>query len=253
MLQVFTRKNYLAKDDKKPYFICSRTMNIMDEDMLIKKMREYNSTITEADMRAVLSVLRIIVLRSAGQGYTVQVPFGTVWAVAGGSCQTIDETYSPGGKGNDHTLNIHFRSTKSVRTELLSSAEIERVSSVFVQVPKIEGAFYLDVNGNELPVVKRNEQGDEISAATLKSGDTLRIKGEYLKIDAADEKQGVFLNDIASEKKIRLGKYTRNGEVIVDSTIPADAAAGTYEVELVTQPGVDRYDHAVSPDRVIIG
>lgn len=253
MLQVFTRKNYLAKDDKKPYLISSRTMNIMDEDMLIKKMREYNSTITEADMRAVLSVLRIIVLRSAGQGYMVQVPFGSVWAVAGGSCQTIDELYKPGAKGNDHTLDIHFRSLKSVRDELLSGAEIERVSSVYVQHPSIAGAFYLDANGDEYSVVKRDEKGEEISAVTLKAGDTLRLKGEYLKIDATDENQGIFLYTAGSDKKVRIEKYTRNGGKIIDCAIPAELTAGKYTVEIVTQPGVDRHDSAVSPDAVVIG
>jgi hypothetical protein len=61
MLKIFLRENpgAFAKDR---YLFRSSTMTTFTQNELIKKMAEFNTTITEADTLAVLNVLKRLVL-----------------------------------------------------------------------------------------------------------------------------------------------------------------------------------------------
>jgi len=204
-------------------------------------------------MRAVLAVFRTIVLRAAGEGYMVRLPIGTVWPTASGSCTNQDDPFEPGKTTNDHDLDLHFRTSVAAKNEFMAGADYERISSRFVQTPAVIGAYYLNTGGTEFPVVKRDDKGKEVTAVTLKAGDTLRLKGDYLKIDAFDEAQGVFLINAETGVRTRITRYTRNGYVMLDAVIPAGLTAGTYTAELTTLPGVDRYESSKCPDQLVIG
>lgn len=77
MLNIYAYQNSLKVSDGKDKF-CFRSVvdQIIDSEQLIKEIVNYNSTITEADIRAVLSVLDDRVKHFVNLGYKVELPFG---------------------------------------------------------------------------------------------------------------------------------------------------------------------------------
>lgn len=252
MIRVFARKNYLAKDNTNPFVFHSRTLNTLTEDALVEKMQEYNSTLTEADIKGVLSVLKTIILRYAGLGYLIKLPFGNIWAVASGTCQNINDPFNPKSSSNDHDLNLHFKCSKSNKDDLLRVAEYEKVSSSYVMRPSIIGAFAFDDDGNEIPVVTKDENGNDISSLSFSTGDILRLRGEYLKVSSKDINQGVVLISENDESQYRISRYSRNSGTFLDFTIPVEIPTGKYSLQIVTKPGVNRYETAICPDKIIV-
>ena len=80
MIQVYTYQNSLkVSEGKDKYRFRSVVDQILDNEQLVKEIISYNSTITEADVRAVLSVLNDRVKRFVNLGYKVELPFGYVY------------------------------------------------------------------------------------------------------------------------------------------------------------------------------
>ena len=75
-------------------------------------------------------------------------------------------------------------------------------------------------------------------------GAMLRIKGKNVSFDAEDEVQGVFL--VSSDAtETRVSNYNRIGTNVIEAYVPA-VVAGSYEIKLVTKPGTERCEKAVS-------
>jgi hypothetical protein len=237
MLGIYTRKNYLQPKHEN-YVFRSRTNETLDYEALIQKMLEYNSTITDADIRSVTSVLATMIVRYAGLGYVVQTPFGSFAANACGTGKTSNELFEPENPLNDHDLYLTYHQGYAEKDKMLSDARYERISSAFVQTPEITAVTSIDRNGNES------------SSRTLGAGGKLRLRGDYLKIDATNTEQGMFLKN--KNGSVRIDDYNRNGPSILDGVIPADTAAGTYQVIVVTKPGTTRYDTGIASDTVTI-
>ena len=237
MLGIYTRKNYLDSEANN-YVFRSRTSQTINYEMLIQKMTEYNSTITEADIRSVTSVLSTMILRYAAQGFVVQTPFGSFYACACGTGKTATETFDPQNTKNDHDLYLNYRSGSAEKEKLIANAEYERVSSAFVLTPEISA------------VAEINKNGSEIQTRMFSSGAKIRLHGDYLKIDATDTEQGIFLQSKLGT--FRIEDYNRNGSNILDGIIPADIAKGTYQVIITTKPGKERYESARAPEMVTL-
>ncbi|MBQ3023944.1 MAG: DUF4469 domain-containing protein [Spirochaetaceae bacterium] len=252
MIRVFTRKNYLAKDNTNPFVFHSRTLNTLSEDALVEKMQEYNSTLTEADIKGVLSVLKTTVLRYTGLGYLVKLPFGNIWAVASGTCQNMNDSFNPKSSITDHSLDLHFKCSNTSKEELLRVAEYEKVSSTYIMRPSIIGAFSFDDDGNEIPVDTKDENGNDISSLNFSTGDIVRLRGEYLKVSSKDINQGVVLISENDESQYRISRYSRNSGTFLDFTIPVEIPTGKYSLQIVTKPGVNRYETAICPDKIIV-
>ena len=237
MLQIFTRKNYLHKD-KGNFVFMSRTSQIVNYEALIKRMIQYNSTITDSDIRSVLSVLFTILVRCAAQGCYVQTPIGSFWANASGTADTIDTPFEPKNTKNDHEIGMKFRFSLAAKAKLLEELEAERVSSEFVQRPSIMSVSLVD------------DKGKETQARSFSAGNTIKLHGSNLKIDPDDAEQGVaFSNDSVT---VKAGKIRRNTPNSLEVEIPEGIAVGTYKVSVTTKPGRQRYASASAEDPVTI-
>ena len=98
----------------------------------------------------------------------------------------------------------------------------------------------------ELPFgyVYNKANGTESEKLDFYMGAILRIKGKNVSFDAADGAQGGFL--VSSDSaETRVSNYNRIGSNVIEAYVPA-VASGSYEIKLVTKPGTERYEKAVS-------
>ncbi len=237
MLQIFTRKNYLHKD-KGNYVFMSRTSQTVNYEALIKRMIQYNSTITDSDIRSVMSVFFTILVRCAAQGCYVQVPIGSFWAAAGGTADFIDTSFEPRNTKTDHNIDMKFRFSLAGKENLLQELEAERVPSAFVMNPSIS------------TIALVNDKGEGVSSSTFAVGDTIRLSGINLKIDPDDAEQGVLFSSEALT--VKASKIRRNTQGCLEVEIPAGLENGEYKLRVITKPGKNRYTGAYSESLIKI-
>lgn len=110
MLNIYSYQNSFKVSDGKDKF-CFRSVvdQIIDNEQLIKEIVNYNSTITEADIRAVLSVLDDRVKHFVNLGYKVELPFGYVFNKANGTVAKLNDGFTPGASNHRITTAFKFK------------------------------------------------------------------------------------------------------------------------------------------------
>lgn len=238
MIQIYTYQNSLkVSEGKDKYCFRSVVDQTLDNEHLIKEITSYNSTITEADARAVLSVLNDRVKHFVNLGYKVELPFGWIFNKANGTVAKLNEGFMPGS--SNHRITTVFKFKDDAADEMIKNAAYRQAGSGYVLIPVIKEMYSVLKNGKESDILE------------FDSGSMLRIKGKNVSFDADDEVQGVFL--VASDKtEIRVASYNRIGSSIIEAYIPSGIDAGNYEVKLVTKPGTERYEKCVSSVTVTV-
>ena len=208
MLKVFTRENSGRLGGKK-YIFRSTPMATFSVDALVHEMATFNTTITEADTLAVLTVMKRIVVKYVEQGYSVQTPLGIFCASASGSTDDIMAAFEPNSKDNNHDIRMLYRPDSKIISDVLANTPVERTSNrlkTFTSIDKV-----------------RNAAGEDVTS--IKTGDMIIIYGDYLKFDPLKEDQGVFLTG-TDNTTFRLTYYTQNTagkiEARIEKGIPAD-------------------------------
>ncbi len=220
MLKVFVREIYspLAKGN---YVFMSENMATFTEEQLVKKMAEFNTTLTEADALAALNVMQRIVMEKVKEGYAVQTPFGLFYAVAGGSAASTDADFNPGSKETNHAIRMRFRPNRELSADVSKNTVVERVSNA------IKTRAYIDYAGN----------ADGKADSPIKNGDIICIRGNFLKFDETNENHGIFLTD--GENEYRLTYYTQISAGTVSARIEDSIPSGSYALIVRNKPTAD--------------
>ena len=222
MLNIKTIKNVLVTDENKDGFCfrssCSQSLS---QKKLASEMADWNSSFTEADYLGMLSVMETIVVKYLAKGYSVELPFGTIRANATGTCSNIKDGFTL-GIGN-HTLGFLFNANEATTANVKAKLEYKQIP------PDITGEAKL------YRVTSLNDDASESANLSVSKGKTLRLHGRNLTFDITDENQGVFLEN--ENGLTRLSVYNRRGTNVVDSPVPSELAAGSYNVSIVTKPG----------------
>ena len=220
MIAISSYRNSL-KTKKQEYCFRSVTDQTLDSEQLIKEIIGYNSTITEADARAVLSVLNDRVRHFVKLGYNVELPFAYVHLKANGTTDSVNEGFTPGIGNHRFEVTCIFKNDAARDMEDTSAWRI--ADAGWVILPKITELVGMTNNGMETHLLD------------FEGMDIIRIKGKNLSFDASDDAQGVFFVD-ASGNTVRASRYHNIGTAITDAYIPKTLAAGQYRVKIVTSP-----------------
>lgn len=227
MVQVYAYQNSLElAEGKDKYCFRSVVDQTLDADQLVKEIVGYNSTLTDADVRAVLTVLNDRVKHFVNLGYKVELPFGYVFNRANGTVRKLNDGFVPGTA--NHRISTVFRFKDDSQAEMVKNAAYRLAGSGYVTLPSITELY------------SKNADGSESGELVFAAGSMLCLRGKRLSFAADDLKQGVFLVD-AVGNEIRIGTYNRIGTGVVEAYVPSGIPAGRYEVKIVTKPGTDRY------------
>ena len=226
MIAITAYQNQL-KSRRKEYCYRSVTDQNLSSEQLIREITGYNSTITEADARAVLSVLNDRVRHFVRMGYNVELPFGFIRLRASGTSDRLNGGFSPGT--GDHRFEVVCSFKDDAAKEMEDSSAWRMAGAGWAILPKIT------------ELASKGADGRESRRLDFARNDILRIKGTNLSFDATDGKQGVFF--IGGDKSgTRAGRYFGVGTAITDVFIPGSLEPGSYRVKIVTSPRKDAFE-----------
>lgn len=220
MIAITAYKNQL-KTHKKDYCFRSVIDQELSYEQLIQEIIGYNSTITEADARAVLSVLNDRVKHFVKLGYNVELPFAFIHLKANGTTSKLNEGFTPGT--GDHRFEVVCTFKEEAAKEMENSTAYRIAGIGWTILPKITELLSI------------SNQGVEKTELDFVSHDILRIKGKHLNFDAAEEKQGIFFIDLEGNET-RATRYNSIGCSIIEVFIPKSLTSGRYKIKIATSP-----------------
>lgn len=213
MLKYSLRENLLTAD---PDDCMAQVQDVRSysQDEIIDLMMRRGTTLTRADVAAVLQVYTEVVGELTADGSAVNTPlFNTSFSVSG-----VFTSMSDSFDKARHTVSVNINAGTALR-EAVKSVKTEKTESA-----------------NTDPYI--TETTDVVSGAmnsVLTAGGILRLVGSRLKFDAADAGQGVFLVPESGGEAVRCGVVAENKPARVMVMIPADIAGGTYYAEVRTK------------------
>lgn len=239
MIEVRTVRNN-TRTDTKTYCFSVAAEGVADRDEIIKQMVQYNSTLTEADAAAALTVMEQVVNNMLMEGYKVKLPWATLCLAARGTAES-ESTAFINGKNDNH---FELRASANRKTE-------EKLSSQALYKSKAEGTVMTPQINLITHITKDAKESVELKA---KAGEVIRIHGDYLAFDADDEKQGVFLTQNGGKKEgtIRAKQYIRRTRRTIDIAVPQGIASGEYTVIVATKQKTSGYMTEYSLKTVLI-
>ena len=204
---------------------------------IIKEMVGYNSTLTEADTRAALSVLEAVVERLLQEGCKVWLPWVDLQLAAHGTAESISAKFQ--NKRGDNRFVLKALVNKKFEAKAAEKVDYKTKSSVAEMDPAI---FYV------LSITKDAAYSSE---RVVKPGMCFRIRGKNLGFDFEDEMQGVFLALNGDRKKtFRITSFIRRTQRTIDAILPQDMEKGVYVVSFVKKNGEGSYPVANTTDEI---
>ncbi len=235
MINILLSNNSL-KTAKTKYCFRSSIDQTLNTDDLVNEIVKYHSSFTEADARAMFTVLGEKVKEYANKGYKVELPFGYVYVSANGTANSTNEGFTPGE--SDHRFTARFSFKSDAVSEMTTNPEYRLVGTSYVIKPEIQS------------IVSFLDTGKENTELEVTAGAIVRVKGKYLSFDSTDDKQGIFF--VSDSGEVRFTKYHSIGTNIVDAYVPSDIASGSYKIKIVTKPGVDRYEESTFSEVITV-
>ncbi|MDE5797928.1 MAG: DUF4469 domain-containing protein [Treponemataceae bacterium] len=212
MLKYSLRENLLTAD---PDDCMAQVQDVRSysQDEIIDLIMRRGTTLTRADVAAVLQVYAEVVGEITADGCAVNTPlFNTGFSVAGVFTSMTDSFDKA-----RHTISLNINAGTSLRAAVKS-----------VKTEKVAGS-------NTEPYI--TEAVDVVSGAvnaTLTAGGILRLTGSRLKFDASDEAQGVFLVPETGDA-VRCTVVAENKPARLMVMMPAAIAPGIYYAEVRTK------------------
>ena len=204
---------------------------------IVKEMVSYNSTLTEADTRAALSVLDAVVKRLLQKGCKVRLPWVDLRLAAHGTAESILAKFQ--NKRGDNRFVLKALVNKKFEAMATEKVSYEATSSAAEMNPKIFCVFS----------IKKDAACS--SERILKVGMCFRVYGKNLGFDFEDEKQGVFLALKDDRKKsVRITSFIRRTQRTVDAILPQDMESGLYTVSFVKKNCEGSYLVANTADEI---
>ena len=184
------------------------------QDEVIDLMMRRGTTLTRADVAAVLQVYSEVIKEITADGCAVNTPlFNTSFSVSG-----VFTSMADAFDKSRHSVSVNISAGTTLR-EAVKSVKTEKTESASTD-----------------PYI--TEAADVVSGAvnsTLTAGGILRLTGSRLKFDASDTAQGVFLVPENGGEAVRCGVVAENKPARAMVMVPADIAPGAYYAEVRTK------------------
>lgn len=222
MLEVYISKNTFT-NKKKPYVFRSRNLITYTQEDIINEIDRSGTTFTAADAAGLLAELEDVFTKFIKSGAAVKLFMGTFRASASGTAETATETFRP-KKGRDprtpvrdHTISLHFEKDQRFSEEL-RDMKFKRLGFQKLCVPYIS-------------VIKNGIIG---KTDIFQPGDSVLIKGRFLKFDYYNSTQGLFFKNKETAQVFKATSFTRLTRLSVQALIPTELQDGIYSVYIAT-------------------
>ena len=209
--------NHLATNPN-PFVVHTEWSDIVEYNQLVDIMATGRTTLTKPDITGCLELFAEEIAKLVADGKRVKTALGSFYLCASGSLGSHDQAFTPGEGELDHALRLHFRPERSFEAGICAKAQVSRGKKYDKAQPAILSAISVKT---ETPM----------SAA---AGDFIRVEGERLKFDKANESEGVFF---VNGSETRAAQYASISPSLVIAQVPSDIAAGSYLLALRSMAG----------------
>jgi hypothetical protein len=226
MLEIYISENHF-ENRKKSYIFRSRNCGTVTCDDFIRMIAESNTTVTQPDTMAVMSLIERKFDELIHNGYAVQLPMGTFRAGVSGTADSTEESFhptrsfSPEARKTDHTFSLLFEPNRKKEKKLPRAMNYQYIRTATICSPFITSLhlFY------------------KKKADVVEQGDILTARGDYLKIDFSDDEQGLYLCSSLNEQKLyRIQIFVHNARKTLMFKIPDNIPDGEYRLHVNTKP-----------------
>lgn len=200
--------------------------SLIDLEGVLERMVLQHSTVTRADMLAVLEEFLNAVLELLLLGMRVVTPFGEFGLTIKGSFESTEDRY----QASRHQIELVLKPGKRLDREFRRRARAKKVEGN-VPYPTLYGYTNL---------------ADPAAADSLIPGQMAQVIGHALKFDPSDQQQGLFLiplNEtdatVPAGPPIRVSQVGHNTRHKLLFLIPAALPPGSYHLEVRAVFGVD--------------
>ncbi|HAH63533.1 MAG TPA: hypothetical protein DCL73_15715, partial [Treponema sp.] len=149
MLSVYISRNNF-ENRKKEFTYRSRNCGTITRDQFVQMIAEANTTVTEADTIAVMTLIEQKFDELINKGFAVQLPMGTFRAGASGTAESPDDRFrpkpvrSPNTPKRDHKLSLLFEPDKKKEKNLKYYVQYQKVRIRTVCRPFFDGLYTID-------------------------------------------------------------------------------------------------------------
>lgn len=237
-VMTMTIKYRLQKNDLpnggKSYRARVEYTGLIDLEGILDRMVLQHSTLTRADMLAVLEELLNALLDMLLLGMRVVTPFGEFGLTIKGTFESEQDRYQPGR----HQLELVLKPGKRLERDFKRRAKARKVEG---NIPYPVPGYYTNL-------------ADPAAADQLMPGQMARLTGQKLKFNPADERQGLFLipltaglNSPPAGPAIRVNQVGHNTSRQLLFLVPPDLPPGPYRLEARAVFGLDRLRSGALP------
>lgn len=214
-IRYYLRHNTIAADanDQTARVSCSTTYNI---ESITSEMLKKGSTISEADIAAVLTVFFNVVCEKVADGNGVNLPLVNIRPGISGSFKDANDNYESGRHSKKAAL-----STGKLLRDAISKANVEKITQPLIAPVLLE---YTDTNSNT-------------TNSSLTPGGLGKLLGASLKFNPENPLEGIFI--IAADNsmtKVETNTVRSKGKLIF--TVPATLTRGSYKIEVRRTYGI---------------
>lgn len=207
----------------------TQSSGTMTYEQIVELVVKQNSTVTRADVLAVLDNFFTVIEDALLLGFNVNTPGANYRASVKGSFDRDTDGFIPGRNMVEASINPGPRLRRAMRH---AQAQKQESSS-----NKPRPAYYLDLNSDEL------NQG-------ITPGGMGQITGYRLKFDPADPEQGIFF---INGSTTRVSVVGHNGPSKLMFMVPPDLASGEYTLEVRSTLGNGTLHKGALAETLIVG
>jgi hypothetical protein len=203
----YTLAKSTFRGNNSPEYI-ARTLasNRISPEELYSQM-SFGSTITVADIRAVMETLQHMVIENLANGNSVDTGFIQFKAYVKGGFETLNSSYQRG----KNQIAVRARLSSKIKTEVESRARVEQVEKTAKN-----------------PIIDKFVNHSREEDHRIMSGDLCSIRGKRLQIPSKDGKMGVFIVHETDGREIRIDEITTDHRNRLIFSIPRGLKPGNY-------------------------
>lgn len=214
MIRFHLVKSPLVSGDKSPYFPKTIQEGNTSLESAIKDIA-YGSTVTEADVIAVLKNIERVCTEHLSDGRSINLGFCTLRPQVKGNFKKPDESYS----SKKHWIEISVSPNLSMEKRVSKLAKVTRIT-----------------RSNPQPILKSIKNCSREEQKFL-AGDLIVLKGSNLRFAGNEKSLGVFFVKKGVEK--RVSEYSNITGSQIGFKIPIDLVSDTYKILVKNKFGTE--------------
>ena len=206
--------------DPNDFFASVQPIGTLDTEGLVRRLLEAGSTVTEADLRAVLALLRTEIHSALSEGYRVHLEgVGHLYLTIAGTFHGLTDSFDPAR----HTLQLTNQADATLLAALRRAAQFEKQTSPETRAHLLT---YTDLASGTVNSL--------ITPGTIGT-----LDGARMRVVPARADEGLYAVPEAggAEVKVPAANFQRNKPAQIIFLVP-ELAPGQWRLQVRNRPGL---------------